>query len=252
VFPTLQAKLTRFQELETQLQDPSVLADSSLLQQIQREYGGLAKVAHRVREFNRLEEELEAARGLVASETDPELQEYAREEETRLLGEFTTLKTELEDLVLAGDAATRGSLIMEIRAGTGGEEAALFARDLYDMYQKYAAARDWKCEVMEFSPSDMGGVREVVFTVAGEGAYRHLQFESGGHRVQRVPETETQGRVHTSLATVAVLPEATEVEIEIRDKTCGSTRCGRGGLAVRRSTRLKALCASPTSQPGWS
>lgn len=249
MFPTLQAKLQRFEELERSLQDSAVLADSAQLQTIQREYGGLSKLALKVRTFNQLEAEVAAAREMVEAEGDPELQAYAQEELTRLQETFGVLQTELEDLVLAGDAATRGSLIMEIRAGTGGEEAALFARDLYDMYQKFAAARDWKCEVMEFSPSDMGGVREVVFTVAGEGAYRCLQFESGGHRVQRVPETETQGRVHTSLATVAVLPEATEVEIEIKDEDLrlDTMRAGGpGGQKVNKTESAVRITHIPT------
>ncbi|MCY2962714.1 MAG: peptide chain release factor 1 [Planctomycetota bacterium] len=240
MFPSLQAKLERFEELERSIQDPAVLADSTVLQTVQREYGGLAKLAHKVREFNRLETEVEVARTMVDSETDPDLKAYAQEEFNTLDAQRVTLQTELEDLVLAGDAATRGSLIMEIRAGTGGEEAALFARDLYDMYQKYAAVHDWKCEVLEFSPSDMGGVREVVFSVTGEGAYRSLQFESGGHRVQRVPETETQGRVHTSLATVAVLPEATEVEIESKEEGLRLDTMRAGGPGGQKVNKIES------------
>ena len=249
VFPTLQAKLQRFEELERQLQDPAVLGDSNQLQTVQREYGGLAKTALKVRDFNRLEAEVADARALVDAEVDGELKAYAEEELHRLDGDRKALQTELEDLVLAGDAATRGSLIMEIRAGTGGEEAALFARDLYDMYQRFAAIRDWKCEVIEFSASDMGGVREAIFSVSGEGAYRSLQFESGGHRVQRVPETETQGRVHTSLATVAVLPEATDVEIEIReeDLRLDTMRAGGpGGQKVNKTESAVRITHLPT------
>jgi peptide chain release factor 1 len=186
---------------------------------------------------------------MVAAESDSELMAYAQEELDKLTRERETLQKELEDMVLAGDALTRGSLIMEIRAGTGGEEAALFARDLFEMYQKFAAKRGWKVEVMEFSPSDMGGVREVIFSVAGEGAFQQLQFESGGHRVQRVPETETQGRVHTSLATVAVLPEATEVEIDIRDEDLqiDTMRAGGpGGQKVNKTESAIRITHIPT------
>jgi peptide chain release factor 1 len=249
MFPSLQSKLARYEELEKMLQDPAVLSDSYKLSQLQREYGGLSKVARRVREFNRLEQEEENARQMVAAESDSELMAYAQEELDKLTRERETLQKELEDMVLAGDALTRGSLIMEIRAGTGGEEAALFARDLFEMYQKFAAKRGWKVEVMEFSPSDMGGVREVIFSVAGEGAFQQLQFESGGHRVQRVPETETQGRVHTSLATVAVLPEATEVEIDIRDEDLqiDTMRAGGpGGQKVNKTESAIRITHIPT------
>lgn len=249
MFPSLQAKLERYKELERQLQDPAVLTDSNRLTQVQREYGGLAKVALKVRAFNGLDDEIATARQMLAEEADPDAQAYAQAELDQLVAQKESLQKELEDIVLAGDALTRGSLIMEIRAGTGGEEAALFARDLWDMYQRYAGRHGWKCEVLEFSPSDMGGVREVIFSITGEGAYRHLQFESGGHRVQRVPETETQGRVHTSLATVAVLPEATEVEIEVRDEDLqiDTMRAGGpGGQKVNKTESAIRITHLPT------
>lgn len=240
MFPSLQAQLTRFDELEQQLQDPAVLADGAKLSQIQREHGALAKVALRVREFNHLVEEIATTREFVESESDPESREYLLSELAGLDERRITLQAELEDMLLAGDSLTRGSLIMEIRAGTGGEEAALFASDLYNMYQKFALKKGWTTEVMEFSPSDMGGVKEVVFSISGDGAYRALQFESGGHRVQRVPETETQGRVHTSLATVAVLPEATEVEVEIKDEDLQIDTMRAGGPGGQKVNKTES------------
>jgi peptide chain release factor 1 len=249
MFPSLQSKLQRFEELERQLEDPAVLTDSNRLTQVQREYGGLAKVALKVREFNQLDDEIVTAKEMVDEESDADGRAYAQAEFEKLTAHKQALQTELEDIVLAGDALTRGSLIMEIRAGTGGEEAALFARDLWDMYQRYAARQGWKAEVLEFSPAEMGGVREVVFSISGDGAYRHLQFESGGHRVQRVPETETQGRVHTSLATVAVLPEATEVEVEIRDEDLqiDTMRAGGpGGQKVNKTESAIRITHLPT------
>src|SRR5262245_54699503 len=185
MFPSLQKKLQRFEELERQLQDPAVLTDSTRLTQVQREYGGLAKVALKVREFNNFDGEIATAREMAVEESDAETQAYARAELDKLVAQKESLQKELEDIVLAGDAMTRGSLIMEIRAGTGGEEAALFARDLWDMYQRYAGRMGWKSEVLEFSPSDMGGVREDVFSIAGDGAYRQLQSERGGHPEHR-------------------------------------------------------------------
>jgi peptide chain release factor 1 len=249
MFPSLQSKLKRFEELERQLEDPTVLTDSNRLQQVQREYGGLAKVALKVREFNQFEDEIAIARQMADEESDPDSKAYAQSECEQLTARKQALQSELEDIVLAGDALTRGSLIMEVRAGTGGEEAALFARDLWDMYQRYAAKMGWKTEVLEFSEAEMGGVREVVFSISGDGAYRQLQFESGGHRVQRVPETETQGRVHTSLATVAVLPEATEVEIDIKDEDLqiDTMRAGGpGGQKVNKTESAIRITHLPT------
>ena len=240
MFPSLQTQLKRFEELERQLEDPAVLTDSTRLTSVQREYGGLAKVAIKVREFNGLDDEINVAKQMADEETDADTKAYAQAEYEQLAARKFELQTELEDIVLAGDSLTRGSLIMEIRAGTGGEEAALFARDLLDMYQRYAAKNNWKTEIIEFSAAEMGGVREAVMSISGEGAYRHLQFESGGHRVQRGPDTETQGRVHTSLATVAVLPEATEVEIEIRDEDLQIDTMRAGGPGGQKVNKTES------------
>ena len=218
MYPSLETKLRRFEELERQLQDPKVLADTQKLVETQREYGGLRKLAESVRAYHRLTADVAAAREMLDEEHDAGSRDYAQSELNELLARQQELESELEDLATAGDSITRGGLIMEIRAGTGGEEAALFVRDLFDMYTHFIESRGWKMELIESHAADMGGFKELVFSVAGEGAYHQLQFESGGHRVQRVPETEAQGRIHTSAATVAVLPEASDVEIEIRDE----------------------------------
>ncbi|MBM4074127.1 MAG: peptide chain release factor 1, partial [Planctomycetes bacterium] len=178
-----------------------------------------------------------------------ETREYAQAELNDLQTRFDVLRTELEDMVTAGDAMTRGSLIMEIRAGTGGDEAALFARDLFEMYTKYVEHKGWKFEVLEISATELGGLKEVVLSITGEGAYHQLQFESGGHRVQRVPETETQGRVHTSAATVAVMPEATDVDVEIReeDLQIDTMRAGGpGGQKVNKTESAVRITHMPT------
>lgn len=249
MFPSLETKLARYNELEQQLQDPAVLANIDKMLGIQKEMGGLAKVAEAVRRFHRLEGDIEAAEMMVEEETDRESRQYAQQELDELISKRDVLAEELEDLATAGDSITRGSLIMEIRAGTGGDEAALFARDLYEMYMKYCELKDWKVELIEFSETELGGVKEVVCSITGEGAYHELQFESGGHRVQRVPETETQGRIHTSAATVAVLPEASDVEIDIRpeDLQVDTMRAGGpGGQKVNKTESAVRMTHLPT------
>ena len=249
MFPSLETKLKRYEELEQQLQDPKVLADITKLLAVQREYGGLGKIAKSVREFHSLEEEIETARMMVEEETEPESKQYAQTELDEMLERMETLEVELEDLATADDSMTQGGLIMEIRAGIGGNEAALFAGDLFEMYQRYVELKKWKLEVLDVSPSEIGGFKEITYSVSGKGAFHHLQFESGGHRVQRVPETETQGRIHTSAATVAVLPEATEVEVNIRDEDVQvdtMRASGPGGQKVNKTESAVRLTHLPT------
>ncbi|MBI1314119.1 peptide chain release factor 1 [bacterium] len=251
MFPSLQDKLKRFEELEQQLQDPDVLSDTNKLLAIQREHGGLAKIANQVRTFNRVEEDIETAKEMVREETDHEAKEMAREELADLQQQYETLREELEEIVLSGDTLTRGSCILEIRAGTGGDEAGLFARDLFEMYRRYIEISGWKFEILELNASEMGGMKEVTLSVSGEGCYHRLQFESGGHRVQRVPETEAQGRIHTSAATVAVMPEATEVEIEINDEDLqiDTMRAGGpGGQKVNKTESAVRITHIPTGE----
>lgn len=240
MFPSLEIKLKRYEELELLLQDPAVMADVDRMLEIQREYGGLQKIALQVRQFRELEENIAAAKEMLDEESDKETREYAQAELNELTEKKNQLEEVLEDLATAGDSIMRGSLIMEVRAGTGGDEAALFARDLFDMYTKYAETRGWKCETIDFSANDMGGFKDITFSISGEGCFHELQFESGGHRVQRVPETETQGRIHTSAATVAVMPEATDVEIDIKPEELQIDTMRAGGPGGQKVNKTES------------
>ncbi len=211
----LEEKLMRFEELEKQLVDPEVLSDSARLSAAAREHGSLAKLAKKYRSFKDLNSQIADALELIEGE-DPEMREYAEAELPELKSTRELIYTELLDFTIGGEDASRTRCMMEIRAGTGGDEAALFARDLYEMYKRYAETRRWKMEVLDMQSTELGGLKEVTLAVSGEDVYRVLQYESGGHRVQRVPETETKGRIHTSAATVAVLPEPEDVEVDIK------------------------------------
>lgn len=249
MFPSLETKCERYNQLSKMLEDPEVTSNIDRMLEIQKEMGGLVKVAKAVTAYHVLEGDIEAAQMMVDEEKDPASKAYAEEELDALIARRDEMATELEDLATAGDSITRGSLILEVRAGTGGDEAALFAKDLYDMYMKYCEVNGWKVELIEFNSTELGGVKEAVCSISGEGAFHRLQFESGGHRVQRVPETETQGRVHTSAATVAVLPEATDVEVDIKpdDLQIDTMRAGGpGGQKVNKTESAVRMTHLPT------
>ncbi|MCA9131333.1 MAG: peptide chain release factor 1, partial [Planctomycetales bacterium] len=233
----LQSKLDRFVALEKLMSDQAVMSDSNKMAAYAREHGGLARLANKFRSYRKMSDDIRDLAEMAESE-DPDEREMAEEELASLRHKRETLWDELLEMTIGGEDANRTRCVLEIRAGTGGEEAALFARDLYEMYKRNAEAKGWKTEIMDMSPTERGGFKEIVVGIEGEGSYRELQFESGGHRVQRVPETETQGRVHTSAATVAVLAEPEDVEIELNkddyriDKFCAS---GPGGQHVNKT-----------------
>jgi len=211
----LEQKLQRFEELEKLLVDPDVLAHPARLSAVAREHGSLAKVATKYRRFRELNAQINEAKEM-AEGHDAEMRELAEAELPDLKSRREELWNELLDLTIGGEDASRNSCVVEIRAGTGGEEAALFARDLYEMYKHYAEGKGWKVEVLGLSPTELGGFKEITLGLEGEGVFRQLQYESGGHRVQRVPETEAKGRIHTSAATVAVMAEPEDVEISLK------------------------------------
>jgi len=235
---SLDEKLARFEQLERDMSDPVVLADGSRMSAAAREHGGLHKLASRYREFSRLVEEIRGCQEMASAATDDDERAMAEAELVDLRARRAVLWDELLTMTVGGEESHRTRCVMEIRAGTGGDEAALFARDLFEMYSKYAEQKGWKTEIMDHSATEIGGFKEITLTLEGESVFRDLQYESGGHRVQRVPETETQGRIHTSAATVAVMPEPEDIEVNLKpddyrvDKFCAS---GPGGQHVNKT-----------------
>ena len=218
---SLRARLShavaRAAEVETLLADPSTAKDSKRLAELGREHRQLETVVALAKELDRAETELAGANELASSD-DPELAEEARAEATRLEETIVRLEAEIKPALLPPDPLDDRPAIVEIRAGTGGDEAAIFAADLYRVYTRYAERRGWRIETISMSDGTLGGLKEAIFKVRGAGAFGAMRWESGVHRVQRVPVTESQGRIHTSAATVAVLPEAEEVDVKIEDK----------------------------------
>ena len=240
--------LDRKSELESLLADPGSL-DSSGFRTLSMELSELVPVAEKVTALRQVRAELEEARTLVRDETDPEMRRMAEEEVREIERRLPELEHDVQRALLPKDAADEKNAILEIRAGTGGDEAALFAGNLFAMYQKYAQLQGWKFEVMEVSENEIGGYKEAIAEITGRGVFARMKFESGVHRVQRVPETESQGRIHTSAATVAVLPEAEDVDIKIEDSDLRVdvySSSGAGGQHVNTTDSAVRITHLPT------
>jgi len=225
----LDEKLSRFIELENQLNDPAVVGNAHRLVAISKEKGRLEPVVANYRQYRRAADAADELRQMAQNQADPDMAALALEELPQAQANANQLLEAIKEEFVAAEDNAVDSFFLEIRAGTGGEEAALFARDLFEMYRRYGERHRWKFDVNDFSTSERGGFKEVIVNIRGLGAYRHLRFEGGGHRVQRVPETEAQGRIHTSAATVAVLPEMPDVKIEINPKDVEEFGCRGGG-----------------------
>src|SRR5450631_2191803 len=236
---TLSEKLdqlgARYDELTRQLSTSEIVSDTSHFQKVAKQHAELEQIVEKHREFKQIEKDLAGAHQMFLEAEDSEMKQMAHEEEKQLTAQIETVERDLKLLLLPKDPNDDKSVIVEIRAGTGGDEAALFAGDLFRMYSRYAETLGWKVEVLESSPSSLGGLKEIVAAIQGYKVYSKLKYESGVHRVQRVPATEQQGRIHTSAATVAVLPEADDIDIKIEakdlriDTFCSS---GPGGQSV--------------------
>ena len=205
----------KYEELTMRISDPSVIADQENWQKLVKEHSDLEAIVMRYREFKGLKEELDANMEMLQSEDDQEMREMINEDVRKIKAQLETIESELQIMLLPKDPNDDKIVFVEIRGGAGGDEAALFSHSLYRMYTKYAESKKWKVEIMSLNETDIGGFKEVVFMVKGKGVYSLMKYESGVHRVQRVPDTESSGRIHTSTATVAVLPEVDEVDVQI-------------------------------------
>ncbi|HXF57137.1 MAG TPA: peptide chain release factor 1 [Actinomycetota bacterium] len=238
-----------YEDLTRQMARPEVASDPERLRELGKRHAELQEVVEAYRAYREALAQAEEARSLAREERDPELAEFFREEAARAQGRAEELEGRLEELLAPRDPMDEKNVVLEIRAGAGGQEAALFAGDLLEMYRRYAERRGWRTEVLSSSPSDLGGFKEVVVLVQGRGAYSRLKHESGVHRVQRVPVTEASGRIHTSTATVAVLPEAEEVEVHIDpdDLEIDVFRSsGPGGQSVNTTDSAVRVTHKPT------
>ena len=239
----------RYHELEAEMARPEVASDYDRLQSLAREHASLHEIIGILKEYRRLRDSLDQARIIVEEGGDAELVELARAELERDEAQVQTLEERLRRALIPKDPYDEKDVIVEIRAAAGGDEASLFAGDLFRMYNRFAERQRWNVEVLDSNQSDLGGFKEIVFEVAGRGAYSRLKYESGVHRVQRVPETEAQGRIHTSTATVAVLPEADEVDLQIEEKDLRIDTFnagGHGGQNVQKNATAVRITHLPT------
>ncbi len=245
----LERNKKRYEELQEMLSDPAVTRDQKRYRELRQEHAYLADQVDEFQRYRQLEGEIASNRELAESSDDREMKELAREELVALQGRLAASEQRLKELLVPRDPLDDKNVIVEIRAGTGGDEAALFAADLFRMYSYYADTQKWKMEIMSSSPTGIGGFKEIISSITGRGAYANLRYESGVHRVQRVPVTEAGGRIHTSTASVAVLPEAEETEIEINpgDLRIDVMRAGGpGGQSVNTTDSAVRITHIPT------
>jgi peptide chain release factor 1 len=241
---------SKYEELGKQLADPATVSDSSKYQKVAKAHSDLSEMVEKYREYKDLKRGIADSRAMVADESDADLRVYAEEELAQLEGRIGKVEEELKVLLVPKDPNDEKNVILEIRAGTGGDEASLFAAEMFRLYTRYAESQRWKVEVLSSSESGVGGLKEVIAIIEGSKVYSRMKYESGVHRVQRVPATETQGRVHTSAVTVAVLPEAEDVDVKIEakdlriDTFCSS---GPGGQSVNTTYSAVRITHVPTN-----
>lgn len=249
MFDRLQAVEDRYEKLNELLSDPDIVNDPKKLREYSKEQSDIQQTVEVYREYKEVKEQLQDAKAMLEEKLDADMREMVKEELSELEEQIEDLQAKLKILLIPKDPNDDKNVIMEIRGAAGGDEAALFAGDLYRMYSRFAESQGWRTEVIESNSTGVGGFKEIIFMITGSGAYSKLKFENGAHRVQRVPETESGGRIHTSTATVVVLPEAEEVEVEIHDKdirfdTYASS--GAGGQSVNTTMSAVRLTHIPT------
>ncbi len=249
IFNKLESKLKRYEELQKLISDPQVIKDNKRYRELAQEYSSLGEVVEEYGKYRKIEEEIEDTKGLIEETTDAEMRELAKEELKELEKTKEEILDRLKFLLIPKDPLDLKNIIMEIRAGTGGEEAALFVADLFRMYSRYAESKRWKIEIMSSNETGIGGFKEIIFSISGKSVYENLRYESGVHRVQRVPVTESGGRIHTSAVTVAVLPEAEETEIELNPEDLRIDvyrSSGPGGQSVNTTDSAVRITHLPT------
>jgi peptide chain release factor 1 len=250
MFERLDQTELKYEELNKALSSPDIVSDSARFQKAAKAHSELAPIVEKYREYKDLARGIQESKAMLAEESDPEMRAYAQDELTQLEGRVLQVAEDLKVLLLPKDPNDEKNVVLEIRAGTGGDEATLFAAEIFRMYTRYAESQRWKVEVLSTSESTVGGLKEVIAIIEGQGVYSRMKYESGVHRVQRVPQTETQGRVHTSAVTVAVLPEAEDVDIKIEakdiriDTFCSS---GPGGQSVNTTYSAVRITHLPTN-----